>query len=188
MPRCELLWSSPRIWWKRRCIDQPGRLALVLRCRYLPITPVVKAESCPETKRTWGIKFPGVRDSIAALEVQEVVIDGEIVALDEKGRSSFQLLQGFDIGEQRPPIVFYAFDLLRLNGKDVQNLPIQERKTNLEELLKNPPGVIRYSVSFTKDIPELLDRAQKLGLEGLIGKRCGSKYEAGRGALGLGSR
>jgi bifunctional non-homologous end joining protein LigD len=140
----------------------------------------VKAESCPETKRTWGIKFPGVRDSIAALEVQEVVIDGEIVALDEKGRSSFQLLQGFDMVEQRPPIVFYAFDLLRLNGKDVQNLPIQERKTNLEELLKNPPGVIRYSVSFTKDIPELLDRAQKLGLEGLIGKRCGSKYEAGR--------
>jgi ATP-dependent DNA ligase len=47
-------------------------------------------------------------------------------------------------------------------------------------LLKKPPGVIRYSVSFTKEIPELLDRASKFGLEGLIGKRSGSKYEAGR--------
>jgi bifunctional non-homologous end joining protein LigD len=127
-----------------------------------------------------GSKFPEVKDSIAALDVQDAIIDGEIVALDEKGRSSFQLLQSFDMGEQRPPIFFYAFDLLWLNGKNLQNLPIEERKAKLEELLKKPPGVIRYSVSFTRDIPELLDRAHKLGLEGLIGKRCGSRYEAGK--------
>jgi bifunctional non-homologous end joining protein LigD len=74
-----------------------------------------------------GNKFPEVRASIAALKVQDVVIDGEIVALDEKGRSSFQLLQRFEMGQERPPIVFYAFDLLRLNGKDLQKLPIEER-------------------------------------------------------------
>jgi bifunctional non-homologous end joining protein LigD len=102
------------------------------------------------------------------------------VALDEKGRSSFQLLQSFDMGQERPPIVFYAFDLLRLNGKNLQGLPIEERKAKLEELLKKPPGVIRYSVSFTKDIPELLGRAHKLGLEGLIGRRAGSQYEPGK--------
>ena len=84
------------------------------------------------------------------------------------------------MGEERPPIVFYAFDLLRLNGKDLQNLPIEERKTKLEELLINPPGVIRYSVSFKKDIPELLDRARNIGLEVLIGKRSGSRYEPGK--------
>ena len=84
------------------------------------------------------------------------------------------------MGEERPPIVFYTFDLLQLNGKNLQNLPIEERKAKLEELLKKPPGVIRYSASFTKDIPELLDRTRKLGLEGLIGKRAGSKYEAGK--------
>jgi bifunctional non-homologous end joining protein LigD len=127
-----------------------------------------------------GSKFPEVKDAIAALDVENAIIDGEIVALDEKGRSSFQLLQGFDMGEQRPPIVFYAFDLLRLNGKDLQNLPIEERKAKLEELLKKSPGILRYSVSFTKDIPELLDRAGKLGLEGLIGKRADSQYEAGK--------
>jgi len=127
-----------------------------------------------------GTKFPEVKDSIAALDVQGVIIDGEIVALDEKGRSSFQLLQSFDMGQEKPPILFYAFDLLRLNGKNLQNLLIEERKSKLEELLKKPPGVIRYSASFTKDIPDLLDRAHKLGLEGLIGKRAGSKYEAGK--------
>jgi bifunctional non-homologous end joining protein LigD len=127
-----------------------------------------------------GNKFPEVKDSIAALDLQDAVIDGEIVALDEMGRSSFQLLQGFDMGEEQPPIFFYAFDLLRLNGKDLQVLPVEKRKAKLEELLKKPPGVLRYSASFTKDIPELLDRAGKLGLEGLIGKRSGSRYEAGR--------
>jgi bifunctional non-homologous end joining protein LigD len=65
-----------------------------------------------------GTKFPDVKDSIAALDVQDAIIDGEIVALDEKGRSSFQLLKGFDMGQERPPIVHYAFDLLRLNGID----------------------------------------------------------------------
>ena len=127
-----------------------------------------------------GKKFTEVRDSIAALDVHDTIIDGEIVALDDKGRSSFQILQAFEMGQERPPIVFYAFDLLRLNGKDFQNLPIEERKAKLEELLKKPPGVIRYSVSFTKDIKELLIRAQGLGLEGLIGKRSGSRYEAGK--------
>src|SRR4029077_4821978 len=107
------------------------------------------------------------------LDVQDAIIDGEIVALAEKGRSSFQLLQGFDMGQERPPVFFYAFDLLRLNGKDLQNLPIEERKAKLEELLKQPAGAIRYSISFTRDIEELLERARSLGLEGLIAKRSG---------------
>jgi bifunctional non-homologous end joining protein LigD len=64
--------------------------------------------------------------------------------------------------------------------KNLERLPIEERKAKLEELLKKPPGVIKYSTSFTKDIPELLDRARTLGLEGLIGKRAGSRYEAGK--------
>jgi bifunctional non-homologous end joining protein LigD len=67
-----------------------------------------------------------------------------------------------------------------LNGKNLQALRIEERKAQLEELLKKPPGVIQYSVSVTKDIEELLSRARELGLEGLIGKRAGSRYEAGK--------
>jgi bifunctional non-homologous end joining protein LigD len=134
------------------------------------------------SEKDLGGKFPEVMNSIAALDVQDAIIEGEIVALDEKGRSSFQLLQGFDMGQERPPIVFYAFDLLRLNGKNLQILPIEERKAKLEDLLKKPPGVIRYSVSFKRDIEELLSRTRRLGLEGLIGKRNGSRYEVGNAA------
>jgi bifunctional non-homologous end joining protein LigD len=99
-----------------------------------------------------GKKFTKVRDAIAALNIQDAIIDGEIVALDDKGRSSFQLLQGFDMGMVRPPIVFYAFDLLQLNGKDLCGLPIEERKAKLAALLKRPPADIRYSPSFTQNI------------------------------------
>ena len=122
-----------------------------------------------------GKKFPEIVDAIGALDVQDAIIDGEIVALDEKGRSSFQMLQGFDMGTERPPIVFYAFDLIRLNGKDLRNLPIEERKAQLAAFFTKPPATLRYSISFTKDIDELLEKAKNLGLEGLIGKRSGSR-------------
>jgi bifunctional non-homologous end joining protein LigD len=100
-------------------------------------------------KNYLGAKFPEVKNSVAALDVQDAVIDGEIVALDEKGRSSFKLLQTHDMGKVRPPIVYYAFDLLRLNGKDLQALPIEERKVKLEELLKKPFGVIITSPEYS---------------------------------------
>jgi bifunctional non-homologous end joining protein LigD len=127
-----------------------------------------------------GKKFTKIRDSVAALDVEDAIIDGEIVALDDKGRSSFQLLQGFDMGMVRPPIVFYAFDLLQLNGKDLRGLPIEERKAKLAAFLKNPPPAIRYSASFTENIGELLSKVRELSLEGLIGKRAGSKYDSKR--------
>ena len=148
--------------------------------RALALRDGIETRVLSRSQKDLGKKFPEVKDSIAAVDVQNAIFDGEIVALDEKGRSSFQLLQAFAMGQERPPIVYYAFDLLWLNGKDFQSLPIEERKAKLEELLKNPPGVIRYSVSFVKEIPELLARTRKLGLEGLIGKRSASKYEAGK--------
>ena len=83
-----------------------------------------EARILSRNQKDMGGKFPEVRGSIAALDIQDTIIDGEIVALDEKGRSSFRLLQGFDMGQERPPIVFYAFDLLWLNGKNLKNLPI----------------------------------------------------------------
>ena len=119
-------------------------------------------------------------ESVAALDAQDAVLDGEIVALDEKGRSSFQLLQAYDIGQERPPIFFYAFDILQLNGHDLKSLPLTERKSKLQNLLKNPPGVIRYSASLGSDVERLLEQVRQLGLEGLIGKLEGSVYEPGR--------
>jgi bifunctional non-homologous end joining protein LigD len=69
-------------------------------------------------------KFPELNDALKALPSERFIIDGEIVALDPKGRSSFQLLQGYEMGEQRPLLVYYAFDLLCLEGTDLRRLQI----------------------------------------------------------------
>ena len=126
-----------------------------------------------------GAKFPEIMVSIVELNAHDALIDGEIVALDEKGRSSFQLLQAHDMEQERPPIFFYAFDLLQLNGKDMKKLPLEERKATLQRLLEKPPGVIRYSATLGNNAPNLLKEVRKLGLEGLIGKRVKSIYEVG---------
>jgi bifunctional non-homologous end joining protein LigD len=127
-----------------------------------------------------GKKFPEILDAIASLDIQNTIIDGEIVALDDQGRSSFQALQGFEMEKERPPIIYYAFDLLRLNGTDLRDLAIEERKAKLAALFTESTVALRYSISFTKDIEELLEKAWTLGLEGLIGKRSDSRYEAGK--------
>src|SRR3984893_13196939 len=170
--KATLVNSMPTGWWIYE-IKLDGYRALALRGGN-------QTRILSRNQKDLGKKFQIIADSIAALNVQDAVIDGEIVALDDKGRSSFQLLQGFDMGLVRPPIVFYAFDLLRLNGKDLQDLPIEERKAKLAELFTESPAALRYSISFTKDIEELLEKARTLGLEGLIGKRSGSRYEAGK--------
>ena len=131
-------------------------------------------------EKDFGAKFPEIMESVAALEAQDAVLDGEIVALDEDGRSSFQLLQAYDIGQKRPAIFFYAFDILQLNGHDLKSLPLTERKAKLQNLLKRPPGVIRYSAALGSDVEPLLKKVRQLGLEGLIGKLEDSVYEPGR--------
>jgi bifunctional non-homologous end joining protein LigD len=138
-----------------------------------------QARLVSRNKKDFGSKFPEVMESLALVQAQDAIIDGEIVALDEKGRSSFQLLQAYDIGQERPPIFFYAFDLLQLDGKDLTSQPLEERKELLEALVKAKPGVIRFSASLGGDADGLLDQARKLGLEGLIGKKAGSRYETG---------
>jgi bifunctional non-homologous end joining protein LigD len=139
-----------------------------------------QARLLSRNEKDFGAKFPEVMASVSELDVKDAVIDGEIVALDDKGISSFQLLQAFELGQERPPIFYYAFDLLRLNGKDLRERPLSERKEKLSKLLKDAPGVIRFSASLGEHADKLLGRARELGLEGLIGKRRDSFYEAGR--------
>ena len=127
-----------------------------------------------------GGRFPEVVEALSQLDTPGTVVDGEIVALDRQGRSSFQLLQAAELGEVRPPVFYYAFDLLRLNGAELMQKPLPERKSRLEALLKNARGPIRYSASLGDDANALLPKARKLGLEGLIGKRKASVYEPGR--------
>lgn len=148
--------------------------------RALALTGGSQCRLLSRNEKDLGAKFPEVMESLAKVKAQDAILDGEIVALDEKGRSSFQLLQAYDIGQERPPIFFYAFDLLQFNGKNLRETPLENRQALLGKLLKKPPGVLRLSPGLGDDADALLAQARKLGLEGLIGKRAGSLYEAGR--------
>lgn len=127
-----------------------------------------------------GAKFPEVLDAVTKLGLEDSILDGEIVALDSDGRSSFQLLQAYDIGEEKPPICFYVFDAPRLAGKDLRDLPLLERKAHLERALKSARDPVRFSGALGSNATVLLERVKKLGLEGVIGKRADSTYESGR--------
>lgn len=127
-----------------------------------------------------GKKFPMIVESFEEIRARRAIIDGEIVALDSKGRSSFQLLQAFEIGEKEPPLFYYAFDLLELDGKDMRGEPLSKRKEQLKSLIADTSGLLRYSDLVGEDAGSLLPRIRKLGLEGLIGKRKDSSYECGR--------
>ncbi len=127
-----------------------------------------------------GKKFPALVEAVAQIEAERAVLDGEIVALDDAGRSSFQLLQAYEFGEERPPLCFYLFDLLHHDGHDLSGLPLAERKEKLEPLVHDAAGLLRFSANIKGDPKKLLAQVKARGLEGIIGKRIGSAYEIGK--------
>jgi bifunctional non-homologous end joining protein LigD len=127
-----------------------------------------------------GNKFPEVLKSLRLLPTDNTILDGEIVALDSKGRSSFQLLQNRESGDQAPPLVYYIFDVPQQDGTDLRSVPLEERQARIKKLIRRPTGVLRVSEVLNGDGDALLEQARKLGLEGLIGKKAYSLYESGR--------
>jgi bifunctional non-homologous end joining protein LigD len=125
-------------------------------------------------------RFPEIVGAIQNLPADECVLDGEVVAHDEEGRSSFQLLQAREMEGRKSPIYFYAFDLLQLDGKSLVSLPLEARKKVLEKLCAGAGDPIRYSGAIGGDASQLLKEVQRRGLEGIIGKQRNSVYEAGR--------
>jgi bifunctional non-homologous end joining protein LigD len=125
-------------------------------------------------------RFPEIVEAVKNLPAREFVIDGEVVALDEEGRSSFQLLQAREMEGRESPVYFYAFDLLQLDGKSLVSLPLEARKSILEQLCADAREPIRYSGNIGGDAKALLDEVKRRGLEGIIGKQRNSIYEQGR--------
>lgn len=125
-------------------------------------------------------KFPEVVEALQYLRCKEVVLDGEIAALDRQGRSSFQLLQARELSGQRPPIFYYVFDIIQLDGKDMTGIPLLKRKAMVKALLANLPDTVRFSASIQADLERVLKEMKSRRLEGVIAKRKGSNYEIGR--------
>ncbi len=148
--------------------------------RALAIKNKSRVELVSRSAKDLTARFPEIATAVGKLPFPTGVLDGEIVALDEQGRSSFQLLQMANMpGETRAPICFYVFDLLNLNGKNLTGKSLAERKEILQSLIAPEHEPIRYSADIKGDPEKLLGEIRKRGLEGIIAKRTDGKYEAG---------
>ena len=125
-------------------------------------------------------RFPEIVQAAADFDADECVVDGEVVAMDEEGRSSFQLLQRTELDGKDALLAFYVFDLLQLNGHSLINVPLTLRKDALMRLIPPSGDVIRFSGALGTDAKTLLPEIQRRSLEGLIGKQRDSVYESGR--------
>jgi bifunctional non-homologous end joining protein LigD len=120
--------------------------------------------------------YPQVKSAVAALPASQAVIDGEIVAFDEEGKPSFQQLQHRTA--RGTAIRFFAFDLLHLNGSDLRDVPLEERRRKLERLLRK--SGVEFSQELAGTPEHVIQAVADVGLEGVVAKRRTSRYEAGK--------
>ncbi len=134
-------------------------------------------------------QFPELAAISQSVKAERAILDGEIVALDAQGRPSFSLMQqrtGFQPGKPRRlqnregvPVVYYAFDLLYLDGFDLRRVALERRKELLQERI-TPGGVIQFSDHYADKGLDLLEAARQRGLEGIVAKKRGSTYQEKR--------
>ena len=131
----------------------------------------------------WTHTFPNVAAAVAKLPARAALIDGELVVEDETGISSFSTLQADLKAGRRDRFVYYLFDLLHLDGRDLTDLPLLERKAALQRLLastKGGLGPIRFSEHFADEGSLVLKEACRMKLEGIVSKRKDAPYRSGR--------
>ena len=129
------------------------------------------------TDRDMSVQYSEVSEALRADPCPDFVIDGEVVALDRRGITSFSRLQRR--GKERVAIYLYVFDLLRLEGADLRDLPLRERKRQLREALRFEDP-IRFTPHRNEVGERLYEEACRKGLEGVIAKRADSPYRATR--------
>jgi bifunctional non-homologous end joining protein LigD len=159
--------AAPEAWQYERKFDG-------LRC--VAVRNGDHVELWSRNRLSFTARFPGVVAALAALPPDSFVLDGEVVAFDPRGETSFGLLQGGHPGA----ITYCVFDLLDLVHRDTTGLPLTERQGLLGKLLGGAPPTIQPVAQLLGDPADLLGKACTDGWEGLIAKRVTSVYRAGR--------
>jgi bifunctional non-homologous end joining protein LigD len=127
----------------------------------------------------WSELFPAVVAAVKALDVRSCLIDGEVVVCDEQGLAVFDLLRRGSRVKHEAHL--YAFDLLELDGRDLMRAPIEERKHELGRLLQKAAAGVQLCAHLDQPRDVVFGHACKLGCEGIVSKRVGSKYRRGPG-------
>ncbi len=130
----------------------------------------------------WTHRFKSIADSLSKLKVKRAILDGEAVVLDKEGRSDFQALQMMLKAREKATPVYFAFDLLHLEGEDLRDRPLRERVKTLQTLMKQFKSRenVRLSERLDAAGAAVLKLACKLGLEGIISKRLDAPYVSRR--------
>ncbi len=136
-----------------------------------------KVELYSRNHKSFNQKFGAIADALSSIKT-DVILDGEVVVVDEEGRSNFQLLQNYQ-KTGKGNIVYYVFDILYLNQYDLQDLPLLRRKEILKEFLPDIPK-IRISEYIEKNGTDFFTAAAEKKLEGMIAKKSNSPYRAGK--------
>jgi bifunctional non-homologous end joining protein LigD len=122
-------------------------------------------------------RFPTIASAVATLPIASCLIDGEAIVCDDNGLSVFDLIRNHRHGGAA---MLCAFDVLELNGQDLRDRPLEERKAALEMLLRPSHPGIAYNRHFDVEGWIVFHQACKLGCEGIVSKRLGSLYRSGR--------
>jgi bifunctional non-homologous end joining protein LigD len=149
--------------------------------RAVAIKTPIGARLISRNRKDLSGRFPELIQSLRKLRLKSGVLDGEIVVLDESGHPSFQALQnqGDDPG-LRTRIFYFIFDVVNFEGRDLTQLPLDDRKYVLESLAKQAVPRIRIVRAQRSSTDQILARVQQQGLEGIIAKKRLSRYEAGQ--------
>ena len=130
----------------------------------------------------WTHKYPSAASALAHLNVQTAYLDGELCGVDAAGLPGFAQTQAATDGERGVHVVYYAFDILHLDGWDVSGLALIERKAILDPLVSNKPG-LQFNGHDTGDGELILKHAGKLGFEGVVSKTIDAPYAPGNRGL-----
>jgi bifunctional non-homologous end joining protein LigD len=125
----------------------------------------------------WSPRYPLIVEAVNRLKARSCLIDGEAVTCDENGLAVFERLRRKPSGEH---VFLYAFDLLELDGQDLRPEPLETRKATLTSLLRGSLSGLRLNEHLAHDGESVFRHACKLGCEGIVSKRLGSRYRSGR--------
>ncbi|MFJ3008583.1 DNA ligase D [Pseudomonas fluorescens] len=129
----------------------------------------------------WTHKLPQQAQALAELGLESAWLDGEVVVTNERGVPDFQALQNAFEAGRSASIMYYLFDMPYLNGVDLREVPVEERRAALSTVLGgHEQPLLRFSEAFDETADALLNSACQMQMEGLIGKRLGSPYVSRR--------
>jgi len=136
--------------------------------------------------KDWTGRFDALVDAAKDLPVRQALLDGEVVALEDNGKTNFQLLQNSLQRHGDATLAYFCFDLLHLDGWDLARSPLKERKKLLEKILRSnrgskTPGILRYSEHWIGRGDALHAESCRKGFEGIVCKKADQLYRSGRG-------